>query len=121
MNDKLKPLLENVSESTAACLITMAQGNIFAIGLGHWLVASQTGLIAGLVTTGAIVATQTDKRWAVSALLGSTTAIVDFFMHPGSFGPVFMEAVVTGLGAAALSFTAGTLYRLFRNRQVAAS
>lgn len=120
MSDKIKPLLENVSESTAACLITMAQGNILAIGLSHWLVASQTGLIAGLVTTGAIIATQTDKRWAVSAFLGVTTAIVDFFMHPGSFGPVFMEAVVTGIGAAFLSYTAGTIYRWYRNRQPAA-
>ena len=118
MNDKLKPFLENASESTAACLITMAQGNIFAIGLSHWLVASQTGLIAGLVTTGAILATQTDKRWLVSVFLGVTTGIVDFFMHPGSFGPVFMEALVTGLGAAVLSFTAGTLYRWYRRRQV---
>jgi len=120
MNDKIKPLLENVSESTAACLITMVQGNILAMGLSHWLIASQTGVIAGLVTTGAIIATQTDKRWMVSLFLGTTTAIVDFFMHPGSFGPVFMEAVVTGIGAAFLSYVAGTLFRLYKNRQVAA-
>ena len=121
MNDKIKPFLENASESTAACLVTMAQGNILAIGLGHWLVASQTGLLAGLVTTGAVIATQTDKRWVVSVFLGVTTAVVDFFMHPGSFGPVFMEAVVTGIGAAALSFIAGTLYRLYRDRQMVAA
>ena len=119
MNDKIKPFLENVSESTAACLVTMVQGNIFAIGLSHWLVASQTGLVAGLVTTGAIIATQTDKRWAVSAFLGVTTAIVDFFMHPGSFGPVFMEALVTGVGAAVLSFSVGTAWRWYREGQAA--
>jgi len=120
VNDKIKPFLENVSESAAACLVTMAQGNIFAIGLSHWLIASQTGLIAGLVTTGAIIATQTDKRWLVSVFLGVTTAVVDFFMHPGSFGPVFMEAAVTGIGAATLSYIAGTLYRLYRHRRVGA-
>ena len=120
MNDKIKPLLENVSEATAACLVTMVQGNFLAIGLGHWLIASQTGLIAGLIATVAIVATQTDKRWLVSAFLGVTTAIVDFLMHPGSFGPVFMEAMVTGIGAAVLSYIAGTLYRRYRRLQVAA-
>lgn len=117
MNDKIKPLVENVAESTAACLISMVQGNILAIGLSHWLIASQTGVIAGLVATAAIVATRTDKRWLVSVFLGITTAIVDFFMHPGSFGPVFMEAVVTGSGAAFLSYVAGTIYRWYRNRQ----
>jgi len=120
MNDKIKPLLENVSESAAACLVTMVQGNLFAIGLSHWLIASQTGLVAGLVTTGAIIATQTDKRWLVSALLGITTAVVDFFMHPGSFGPVFMEALVTGIGAAVLSYIAGTLFRWYRRRDAIA-
>lgn len=120
MNDKIKPLLENVSESAAACLVTMAQGNLFAIGLSHWLIASQTGLVAGLVTTGAIIATQTDKRWVISALLGITTAVVDFFMHPGSFGPVFMEALVTGIGAAVLSYIAGTLFRWYRRRDAIA-
>lgn len=120
MNDKIKPLLENVSESTAACLVTMVQGNVLAIGLSHWLIASQTGIIAGLVATAAIVATRTDKRWLVSVFLGVTTAVVDFFMHPGSFGPVFMEAVVTGAGAALLSYVAGSLYRRFRNAQLAA-
>ena len=120
MNDKIKPLLENVSESAAACLVTMVQGNLFAIGLSHWLIASQTGLVAGLVTTGAIIATQTDKRWVVSAILGITTAVVDFFMHPGSFGPVFMEALVTGIGAAVLSYIAGTLFRWYRRRDAIA-
>ena len=120
MNDKIKPLLENVSESAAACLVTMVQGNLFAIGLSHWLIASQTGLVAGLVTTGAIIATQTDKRWLISALLGITTAVVDFFMHPGSFGPVFMEALVTGIGAAVLSYIAGTLFRWYRRRDAIA-
>lgn len=120
MNDKIKPLLENVSESAAACLVTMVQGNLFAIGLSHWLIASQTGLVAGLVTTGAIIATQTDKRWVISALLGITTAVVDFFMHPGSFGPVFMEALVTGIGAAVLSYIAGTLFRWYRRRDAIA-
>ncbi len=100
-----------------ACVFTMAQGNIFAIGLSHWLIASQTGVIAGVIASIAIFATHTDNRWTISLLLGAMTAIVDFFMHPGSFGPVFMEAVVTGLGAAILSYTVGTLYRQFRQRR----
>ncbi len=38
-------------------------------------------------------------------------ARVDFFVHPGQFGPIAMEAIVTGLGAALLSYLVGTLVR----------
>jgi hypothetical protein len=117
MKPKITPILENVAESTAACLITMAQGNIFAIGLSHWLIASQTGVVAGLVATVAIVATQTDKRWLISALLGIATAIVDFYMHPGNFSSVATEAI----GAAFLSYVAGTTLRYIRSRQTVTS
>jgi hypothetical protein len=119
MKRKFTPIVENVAESTAACLVTMVQGNILAIGLGHWLVASQTGVVAGLVASAAIVATQTDKRWVISLLLGAITAVVDFFMHPGGFGPVFMEALVTGIGAAFLSYIVGSIYRYIRSSEPA--
>lgn len=120
MQRKITPVIENVAESTAACLVTMVQGNILAIGLSHWIIASQTGVVAGVLATVAVVATQTDKRWVVSLVLGAVTAVVDFFMHPGSFGPVFMEAAITGLGAAGLSYLAGTAYQWYRTRQIAA-
>ena len=121
MKQKITPIFENVAESTAACLITMSQGNILAVGVSHWVIASQTGVVAGLVATVAIVATQTDKRWLISVLLGIATAIVDFYMHPGNFGSVATEAIVTGIGAAFLSYVAGTSFRYFRNRQTATS
>ena len=121
MKQKITPIFENVVESTAACLITMTQGNILAVGLSHWLIASQTGLVAGLVATVAIVVTQTEKRWLISALLGIATAIVDFYMHPGNFGSVATEAIVTGLGAAFLSYVAGTTLRYIRSRQTVTS
>lgn len=120
MKEKLTPIVENVAESTAACLVTMVQGNLLAVGLSHWIVASQTGVVAGTITSAALIATQTDKRWLVAVLLGSVTAIVDFFMHPGSFGPVFMEALVTGAGAALLSYIVGSIYRYFRGEQTTA-
>ncbi len=119
MQRKIAPVLENVAESTAACLVTMMQGNLFAIGLSHWLIASQTGVIAGVIASLAIFATQTDNRWAISLVLGAMTAVVDFFMHPGGFGPVFMEALVTGIGAAALSFAVGSAWRWYRGERAA--
>ena len=34
-DSKVTPFIENVAESTTACLITMVQGNLLALTLGH--------------------------------------------------------------------------------------
>lgn len=114
MKKKLTPVVEQVAESMAACLLTMVQGNLLSIGLSHWIIASQTGVVAGAVTSAAMLATRTDKRRAAAMLLGIVTAVVDFFMHRGSFGPVAMEALVTGAAAALLSWFVGATHRFFR-------
>lgn len=120
MKQKLTPIVENVAESTAACLVTMVQGNFLAIGLGHWIIASQTGVVAGVIASVALIVARTDKRWVIALLLGAVTSVVDFYMHPGSFGPVFMEALVTGAGAALLSYMVGSIYRFYRGERVLA-
>ena len=116
---KVTPFLENVAEATTACLITMVQGNVLALGLGHWLVASQTGLIAGGVASAAILLARTKRRWVVSLTLGVVTGVVDYFVHPGAFGPEWAEAAVTGVATAALSFAVGTVWqRMAKTRAV---
>lgn len=116
MKQKLVPFIEYAAESTTACLVIMVQGNILALTLGHLLVASQTGVMAGIVAAIALFMSRSSGRWIVSAVLGVATAIVDFFVHPGMFGPVFLEAAVTGLAAAILSYLVGTLVRVFRKK-----
>lgn len=120
MRKKVTPFVESIAESTAACLITMVQGNIFALGLGHWLLASHTGLFAGSAAATVIVVSRTSNRWIISGVLGLATAVVDFFVHPGMFGPIAMEAIVTGIGAAVLSFLVGSAIRTYRARRAAA-
>lgn len=120
MNKIARPFVENISEATAACLITMVQGNLLALGLSHWLIASQTGFAAGSITALAILLSKTDKRWLISLLLGVITAIVDYFVHPGMFGTAVTEAIVTGIGAAFLSYLVGTVIRSIRRRNSAA-
>lgn len=97
-----------------ACLVTMVQGNLLALTLGHLLVASQTGVIAGAIATIGIVASKANQRWKISVILGFTTAVVDYFVHPGKFGTAVTEALVTGIGAAVLSYLVGFLLTLFK-------
>lgn len=121
MKAKLKPFIENITESGAACLVTMVQGNVLALGLSHWVIASQTGLVAGTTAAVAILLAKTRSRWVMAGILGIATAIVDYFAHPGMIGPIFLEAVITGVGAAILSFVVGTLIRRYRAKRATAT
>lgn len=119
MNKKIAPFVENIAESTTACLVTMVQGNLLVLGLGHWLIATQTGIAAGTLTATAILVTKTNKRWAISVILGLITAVVDYMVHPGMFGSVATEAIVTGLGAAVLSYFVGAIIKSIRAKDSA--
>ena len=117
MKKKVTPLIESISESTAACLVTMVQGNLLALTASHLLTASQTGLIAGSVATLGVFLAKARNRWLIAGALGVTTGIVDFFVHPGMFGAEATEAVVTGLAAAILSYVVGSIVQLVRERR----
>jgi len=118
VNRKIAPFVENISEATAACLVTMVQGNLLAITLGHWLVASQTCIVAGTVASGLLLIWRSSKPWMIASILGVVTAVVDYFVHPGQFGPLLMEAIVTGIGAGALSYLVGMVLLRARARRL---
>jgi hypothetical protein len=119
MNKKVSLLVENFSEATVACLVTMVQGNVLSIGLGHLIIASQTGLAAGAIATIAVVVSKSHRRGLVALVLGVTTTVVDYLIHPGMFGSVFTEAIVTGVGAALLSLVVSTAIHAVRKRKAA--
>lgn len=96
-------VIERYAESTAACLLTMLQGDPLASTFNHWLVASETGAAAGVLSTAALAATRAEQRGPVALSLAAVTAAVDLAVHPGGFGPFFLEAVVTGAAAGGLS------------------
>ena len=112
MNKSAKPFVEYASESTMACVVTMAQGNLLALTLGHLMVAFETGIIAGLITAISVYAAKTHARWMIAIILGVITGLVDFYVHPGTFGSFATEAIVTGIGAAVLSYLVGVLWPL---------
>lgn len=121
MKKRLTPYFENVAESGAACLVTMVQGNVLLLALTHWVTAAQTGLLAGTAATMAIALTKAEGRLMIAVVLGVTTAIVDYFVHPGMIGEHHVtEAIVTGIGAAVLSYTVATVIAVYRRRRKAA-
>ena len=118
-NKKIVPFFEYFSEATTACLVTMVQGNVMAIGLGHLALASQTGVVAGLLAAITLFLAKVDNRWVIAIVVGVSTAIVDYWIHPGMFGPVFAEAAVTGVGAGVLSYIVGSVIRARKRKQTA--
>jgi hypothetical protein len=103
MKRRLMLLIENVGESTTACLLAMVQGNVVALTASHWLIASRTGIVAGLVATAVLFAIQKLNKWIIAGTLAIITSVVDFFSHPAQFGPFATEAIVTGFAAGLLS------------------
>jgi len=95
----------------------MVQVNLLSLSLGHLLIASQTGVIADLSTLLISLLARINHRGAMHVLLGLSTAVVDFYVHPGSFGDVATEAIVTGM-AAALSFLVSLLVLGFAKKPV---
>ena len=113
MSVRLRPYLENIMEAGCACLITMVQGNFLTLGVTHWLIASQTGLIAGAIAGTTILAAKLRRQWIISLVLGVVTATVDFFVHPGTIGTTAIaQSIITGVGAACLSYAASLLFML---------
>jgi hypothetical protein len=108
MKNRVVPFIEYVSEATAACLVAMVQGNLLAVTFGHLVVASQTGIVAGACTTAALFISNAEKRWLVAMVLAVATATVDFYVHPGRFGSVATEAIVTGACAGLFSYVIGS-------------
>lgn len=122
MKNRIAPFVENIAESGAACLVTMVQGNILALGLSHWIIASQTGLVAGTAAAAAVTLAKTNNRWIMASILGVSTAIVDYFVHPGMIGEAAItEAAITGIGAAALSYLAGSAVLWYKMRKAVSS
>ena len=100
---RVAPVLENATESALACLLTMVQGNVLALTLGHWLLASQTGAISGVLAASALWLTGRGTRWKIAGVVTLATGVVDYFSHPTHFGSAATESIVTGLVAGALS------------------
>lgn len=98
----LRQWLEKFGQAWSACLCMMVEGNLTALTVGHALTAAKTGSLAGL---GFVIAAQLggdNNKWLSAWVIGVLTMFADIIVHPTHFGPEWMEAACTGLGAALL-------------------
>jgi hypothetical protein len=120
MKIKVAPYAENMCEAGLSCLLTMVQGNVLALTVSHWLIASQTGLLAGAIVGTTVIAAKLRRPWVVSLVLGVITTVVDAAVHPAQFGVESLtEAAVTGVGAFVLSLAVGETLGRWRRKRTA--
>ena len=101
MINRLKLASEKFSEAFVACGLSMVQGDISVLTLNHVFVASRVGVITAIAIFLATFFPWEEKNRNILFLYltGLFTMFADFIVHPTHFGPEWMEAVVTGLGA----------------------
>lgn len=84
----------------------MTQGDLSTVTLGHWQIALSTGFAVGLtsiVLSFGKLSRIEATRWGIALVAVVGTTVADLVMHPTHFGSWWSEALVTGLGAGALS------------------
>jgi len=106
MNAKLKLFGSALAKVTPACLMLMVQGNVLALGLGHWQTALQTAGIVGLLLVGMSFSARTksisDNKYSMAGMVALATTLVDFNVHPSNYSGETTEALMTGVAAGLL-------------------
>ena len=101
---KVGAFFENVGEAAAACLTTILQGNLLVLGVGHRIIASQTGIAAGVLDTVALLLAKTQNRLAISATLGVITAVVDYLFMKVCSAQKLLRLSLPDLGGGAFLY-----------------
>ena len=103
----IKKFFKDWAKAFSVCYPMMVQGDLFALTLGHFWKANITGISAAFVAlTISILYYDRDWekfKWYNPLVLGFSTFMVDWMVHPTHFGGYFGEAALTGLGTFALA------------------
>jgi hypothetical protein len=96
---------EKFAVAWTACMLCMVQGDLTVVSLSHAITASKTGALSG-VAYALVSLTGKDPKTTIlaAALTGALTMVADLIAHPTHFGPEWMEAFCTGIGAAVLLY-----------------
>jgi hypothetical protein len=93
-------------EAGAVCLVLMVQGQLMDATLSHLLIATKTGLLAmspALGLTFTRHGRHFSHKWVAALFLGVCTFLADGAIHASHYRGEYSEALLTGIGAFALS------------------
>jgi hypothetical protein len=93
-------------EAGSVCLLLMVQGDLLALTLSHFELATKTGLLSifpALAISFTPYSRHFVNRWTSSAFLGICTFIADAVVHQSHFPGEYTEAALTAAGAFVFS------------------
>ena len=93
-------------ETGAACLLLMVQGQLAEATLGHFLIASETGVLTVFPLLGITLtryARYFSNRWVSGAFVAVCSFFADALIHRSHYPGEYSEAALTAAGAFALS------------------
>lgn len=99
MDTRLIDVSEKFGSAWLSCMVFMVEGNLSGLNFKHVVIALRVASSATLAYVGCMLLLHKEKTWLNILLIGIVTAIFDFEIHPTHFGPVWAEAVATGLGS----------------------
>ena len=93
-------------ETGAACLLLMVQGQLAQATLGHFLVASETGILAVFPLLGLSLtrhARHFANRWTSAAFVAVCAFVADAVIHGSHYPGKYTEAALTAIGGFVMS------------------
>jgi hypothetical protein len=93
-------------ETGAACLLLMVQGQLAQATFGHFLVASETGVLTVVPLLGITLTRQArhfTNRWISAMFVGICAFVADAIIHGSHYPGAYTEAAWTAMAASALS------------------
>ena len=93
-------------ETGAACLLLMLQGQLGQATWGHFLIASETGVLTVFPLLGITLtrhARHFANRWVSAMFVGVCAFFADAVIHRSHYAGEFTEAAFTAIGAFTLS------------------
>ena len=93
-------------------MVAMTQGDLSVVSWSHVVTAYYTGIRAAIAYSVCCLLLKKVNAFRSAVLIGFFTFVSDLVTHPTHFGPMWLEALVTGCGAITISL----LVDSFRSR-----
>ena len=93
-------------ETSGACLLLMTQGQIAMATVGHFVLASETGLLTVFPLIGLTLTRHAHhfaNRWTSAIFVAICSFFADVLIHKSHYPGAYTEAALTAAGAFALS------------------
>jgi hypothetical protein len=93
-------------ETGSACLLLMVQGQLAEATMGHFLIASETGILTVFPLLGITLTRHAHhfaNRWVSGAFVAVCSFFADALIHRSHYPGEYSEAALTAVGAFMLS------------------